>query len=311
VSGEAQKRTWKTWAFSLVPAIGLLELCAHAVQTCSVVPARDWQAARAYVAAQAKPQDLIAFAPRWADPLGREYFGSDLATIEREARADESRFPRAFEVSIRGAYSPALEGWKRLDRRSFGGVSVTAWENPTFQPVLDDFVQDVDPQRLRVSVAQGDHEAECAFGRPGIQSGSLGFGPAIPAVRFVCPGGTFVGVSVVADVEYYPRRCIYAPPPGGNAVLRLRFAGVHMGRSLTGHHGLYVESERSGGRAPVTLSVRAGDSALGQVVHRDREGWKPFEFDTSALAGTNADVVFEISVSNPDQRKYCFEAITR
>jgi hypothetical protein len=291
--------------------VGLLELSAHAIQTCSVVPARDWQAARDYVAAQAKPEDLITFAPRWTDPLGREYFGPDLATLEREARADESRFPRAFEVSIRGAHSPALEGWKRIDRKSFGRVSVSSWENPSFQRVIDDLVARVDPQQLRVSVAQGDREAPCGFTRGGVQTGSLGFGPAIPGDRFVCPTGGFVGVSVAADMEYYPRRCIYAPPPGGGSVLRLRFAGVRLGQALAGHHALYVEAERAGVGPPVTLTVRVGESILGQVVHRDREGWKRFEFDTRGLAGTTADVVFEISASTSEQRKYCFEAVTR
>jgi hypothetical protein len=318
VDGRAKGRAgeaWKRWAFSLVPAVGLLELFAHGIQTCSVVPARDWQAARAYVAAQAKPEDLIAFAPRWTDPLGREYFGPDLATVEREARADESRFPRAFEVSIRGAHSPALEHWKALDRKSFGRVSVTALENPAFRPVIDDLVAHVDPLRLRVSIAQGDHEAACPFGRGPVQTGSLGFGPAIPGDRFACqsggPTGGAVGVSVAADMDYYPRRCIYAPPPGGPSVLRLRFSGVRMGQTLAGHHGLYVEAERAGAFAPVTLTVRAGDAVLGQVVHRDREGWKPFEFDTRALAGTSADVVFEIGAPSSEQRKYCFEATTR
>jgi hypothetical protein len=318
VNGEAKRRAgeaWKRWAFALVPAVGLLELSAHAIQTCSVVPAEDWRAARAYVAAQAKPEDLVAFAPRWADPLGRMVFGPDLATVEREARADESRFPRAFEVSIRGARTPGLHDWKPHERKSFGRVSVTEWENPAFRPVIDDLLARVDPQRLRVSVAQGDREAVCAPGRGGVQSGSLGFGPAIPGDRFVCPSGGptggAVGVSVVADVDYYPHRCIYAPPPGGPAVLRLRFSGVRMGQALAGHHALYVESERSGVGAPVTLTVHAGETTLGQVVHRDRDGWKSFEFDTRALAGTMADVVFEIGAATSDQRKYCFEATTR
>ncbi len=147
---------WKKWAFSLVPAVGLLELGAHFVQTCSVAPERDWKDARAYVASQAKADDLVAFAPRWADPIGRETFGPDLATVEREARADESRFTRAFEVSIRGAHLPALSGWKRVSQRRFGGVDVTEWANPSPAPVIDDLVAHIGPQGLSVTVAQGD-----------------------------------------------------------------------------------------------------------------------------------------------------------
>jgi hypothetical protein len=277
---------------------------AHAVQTRSVVPDRDWTAARDYVRAQARPEDLVAFAPRWADPIGRELFGPELATLEREARADESRFPRAFEVAIRGAHLPGMDGWGREAERRFGGVTVTRWANPAPARVIDDLVSLVGPDRMRVS--SGGRDCPLLHGSP--QSGGLGFGPTIPGDRFVCPGGSFVGVSVVADPDYLPHRCIYAPPTGG-APLRLRFLGVRFGRTIHGHHALYVEAEHFKG-APVTIAWSKDDAVIGSVVHRDGDGWKPFEFDTADLAGNQADLVADIA-SSGDRRTYCFEADTR
>ena len=116
----------------------MLELAAHAAQTRSVVPGRDWEAARDYVAQHARREDLVAFAPRWADPIGREHFGPKIATVEREARADESRFPRAFEVSIRGAHVSALRTWRPSAEQHFGAVTVTTLESPAPMPVVDD-----------------------------------------------------------------------------------------------------------------------------------------------------------------------------
>jgi hypothetical protein len=306
LSGEPTNRlrTWRRWAFAAIPAVGLLELAAHATQIHSVVPERDWTAARDYVAMQAKPDDLVVFAPRWADPIGRKSFGPEMATIEREARADESRFPRAFEVAIRGARLPELRGWRRAGEQRFGGVSVTTWENPAPARVLDDVVSMTGPERTRVS--QGDRDCPFTHGSP--QSGGLGFGPVVPGDRFVCPGGTFVGVSIVADLDYIPHRCIYAPVNGAGA-LRVRFLGVRFGRTLHGHHALYVEAEHTKG-TPVTISFSAGDSVVGSVVHRDGEGWKPFEFDTTELAGRQEDLAAEIT-SSGNRRMYCFEADTR
>ncbi len=298
-------RGWAKWAFAVVPVLGIVELAAHLVQAHSVVPESDWQAARDYVAAQAKPDDLVAFAPRWADPIGRETFGPRLATVEREARADETRFPRALEVSIRGAHLPAFEGWRREAEQRFGGVTVTTWDNPAPAQVIDDLVSLVDPQHLRVS--RGD--TECTFTHGSPTSGNLGFGPAIPGDRFVCPGSGFVGASVVADLDYVPHRCIFAPPPGSSP-LHLRFLDVRFGHTLHGHHALYVEAERDRTGAPVTIAFSAGGSELGRVVHRDGEGWKPFEFDTSALAGQRGELSVEIS-SSGSRRLYCFEADTR
>jgi hypothetical protein len=300
------------WAFAAVPLVGTVELGAHAVQVRSVVPASDWQAARVYLEAVSKREDLVAFAPRWVDPVGRQQLGSSLATFEREGRGDESGFPRAFEVSIRGAHLRALEGWTRTDERRFGGVTVTTLANPSAVHVLDDLVSLVDPARLAVAVdgVDGSRANGCSFARTSTQAGALGFGPAVPGDRFGCMG-TFVGVSVMADLEYRPHRCIYAPPPGPGARLRLHFEGVHMGRTLYGHHGLYVEAERNRTGSPVTIRFTSGGSVVGEVVHKDGDGWKGFEFDTSDLAGKTVDLDADISAPAADRRMYCFEADTR
>ena len=308
---HAWTHAWKRWAFAVVPAVGLLELAAHAVQTHSIPASADWLAARDYVGAQAKAEDLVVFAPSWADPLGREQFGPRLATLEREARADETRFPRALEVSIRGAHLPAFEGWRRADREHFGRVTVTTWENPSAVQVLDDLVSMVAGQHVRVARVDAGRETDCPFQHGSPQSGGLGFGPAIAGDRFACAGGAFVVASVVADLDYRPHRCVYAPPPGGNSVVRVRFVGVRLGRALHGHHALYVEAERGRTGAPVTITFKIGDSVLGSVVHNDGDGWKPFEFDTSALAGQRADVIADIGSPSGDRRMYCFEADTR
>jgi hypothetical protein len=293
-----------------VPAVGLLELGAHVVQTRSVVPASDWEAARAYVERESKPEDLVVFAPRWVDPVGRERFGTAIATFAREGRGDDTGFPRAFEVSIRGAHLAELSTWTRASEARFGGVTVTTLLNPAPAHVIDDLVSMVDPRRMRAWRVDGPRETECTFAHGPTQAGPLGYGPAVPGDRFGCMGG-FVGVSVMADLDYLPHQCIYAPPPGGASRLRLRFLGVRMGHKLYGHHGLYVEAERNRTGAPVTIRFTTGDSVVGTVVHHDGDGWKAFEFDTSDVAGQTLDLDVEISSANGDRRMYCFEADTR
>lgn len=299
--------------------MGLLELGAHVVQTHGAAHDADWQAARAYVSAQAHPEDLVSFAPRWVDPVGREQFGPGVATLEREARPDESRFPRAFEVSVRGAHDALLDGWRPSGEQRFGDVTVRTLENPAPVHVLDDLVSFANGQRMQVARIDGDHATDCPFAHAGAQSGGLGYGPAIPGDRFVCPNGGFVGASVAADLEYRPRRCLFAPPQGGHSSLRLRFLGVHLGKSLHGHHGIYVEAERDKRGAPVTITFHVGDAVVGSVVHHDGDGWKPFEFDTTSLAaqaskdgqGPQVDLVADIESPGGERRLYCFEADTR
>jgi hypothetical protein len=125
----------------------------------------------------------------------------------------------------------------------------------------------------------------------------------------VCPSGGFVGVSVLPDIEYHPRLVVLAPP--GKGGLRLRFAGVHFGDVLRGHHGLYSESERYETGAPVTIKLSVGGRLLGSFVHRDGAGWKEFSVETPDLKGQVADLVVEIGTPRADHRTYGFEVTTR
>ena len=113
-------RDWRTWAFAAVPAVALVELVLHFSQVAGVVPADDWIAAKKIVESKVKDTDLVVFSPQWTDPVGRRYFGPKLATIAREARADEARFPRAIEVSIRGEHRPELADWREVDTTTAG-----------------------------------------------------------------------------------------------------------------------------------------------------------------------------------------------
>jgi hypothetical protein len=301
----------KKWIWLVVPAVAVIELALHAKQVNGVASDGDWKAAKAEVEKRAKPEDLVAFAPQWVDPIGREHFGNQIANLEREAYPDVTRFPRAIEVSIRGEHLADLAGWRETDRTNVGAIRITTFENPAPVTLKDDLLRHVGKPDMKVSLVDPNGEHECAFGRFGVQTGNLGFGPAVPSLRYQCGGGAFAGISVMPDLDYRPRRCIYAPAQGQNTAVKLRFDAIVFGKVLHGHHGLYVEAERDQKGAPVAIQFRSGEKTLGKLVHRDGEGWKNFELDTSELDGTTAELVAEITSSSRDRRQYCFEADTR
>jgi hypothetical protein len=301
----------KKWVVFVVPAIAVCELLLHLHQVSSVVPDADWDRAKAEVQKQVKPDDLVAFAPRWVDPIGREHFGDGIATLEREAYPDVTRFPRAIEVGIRGEHLADLAGWRQVGREKVGAITITTFANPSPVTLRDDLLRHVGKPEMHVELdgPGGDHE--CRFGRFGVQTGGLGFGPAVPALRYQCGGNAFAGISILPDLDYRPRRCIYAPAQGANNVVRIRVDDFAFGRVLHGHHGLYVEAERDKKGAPVEIAFRSGDKSIGRLVHRDGEGWKGFELDTSDLAGKSAELDAEITSVSRDRRMYCFEVDAR
>jgi hypothetical protein len=322
---EAKRRIdWRTWVFAAVPAFGLFELTLHFVQMSSVVSDADWSAAKEVVESLAKPEDLVTYAPAWVGPVAREHFGPQIATLEREARPDDTRFPQAIEVSIRGQRLPELDGWRLEGERHVGAVTIRTLENPAPVKLKDDLLLHVRPDEMSVAVDHGG-EHECLFGRGGAVSGGLGSGTATPSERFSCPGGGAVGVTILPAIDYTPHRCLSAPPAGSGGVTRIRFASIAFGTVLHGHHGIAVEQERDKKGPPVTLAfrvpeVRADGAAdgrgthseriIGKVVHIDGDGWKPFELDTRDLDGQKGELVAEVTSSGAG-RQYCFEADTR
>jgi hypothetical protein len=314
LSAEENRPLWLTtarrYAFLAIPAIAVLELLAHIVQITRKIPTEDWLAARQAVEFAARPEDLVVFAPSWADPLGREFFKDGLATVEREARPDDTRFPRAFVVSIRGARLSELEGWKEGERTRFGAVTVTTYTNPKPITIIDDLVSHAAPDRAQVTLVEGGREADCPWTHGSPASGGLGFGPGIPADRFVCPRGAFVAASVLQATDYRAHRCLYASPIGGSAILRIRFKDVRFGRALHGHHAINWDSARFNS-PPVFLTWKVEGRILAPLNDGDSDGWKGFEIDTSDLAGQKSDLVAEVSASTGSHRQYCFEADTR
>jgi hypothetical protein len=300
----------RRYAFLVIPLIALVELFAHVVQVTRRIPPEDWLAARDAVRASAHPDDLVVFAPFWADPLGREYFKDEFATVEREARPDDTRFPRALVVSIRGAHLPELDGWKEEARSRFGAVTVTTYENPAPAKVIDDLVAHAASQAARVELVDGGRETPCTWTHGSIETGGLGFGPGLPADRFVCSRGAIVATSVMQATDYRPHKCIYVPAQGGSAVVRIRFQDVEFGRVLHGHHAIDWDQARFDS-PPVTLVWKVEGRTIARLTDGDADGWKGFEIDTSDLAGQKGELIAEVSAPTGNHRQYCFEADTR
>jgi hypothetical protein len=301
----------RRFAFLAIPAVALLELGAHLIQTHSVVSDEEWLAARDEVRSLAKPEDLVVMAPYWTDPIGRELFKDELLSLAREARPDSTRFPRAVEVSIRGQHLPELADWQVESTKKVGPVKLTVYDNPSYRPLKDDLVDHVAPGQMTVSVVAGAGEAECAFGRTRVETGALGFGPALPKERFTCPQGGMLAATVMQPADYRPHRCLFTPSPGAGRTLRVRFQNVHFGETLHGHAGVDWDATGHAGEPPVTVVWKLGERTIGRVVAGNTDGWKGFELDTRDVLGQTTEITAEVSSPSSRNRLFCFEADTR
>ena len=303
-------------AWILVPLLGITELCGQLHFSHAAPRQAQWRAARTTLARLRHPGDLVVIAPAWESPMARQAFGETLMPLKDVARSDVTGYQRVIEVSVLGQQAPELRGFRLVSETTNGKFTFRTLSNPNFHRTRFDFVDHVAPNQLEVSVAAG-HEAirraPCAFSAHAIpETGGL-FGPvAYPKQRFLCRGGRefFVGVTIIDDQDYRPRRCIYAHPPDVGS-LTLDYHDVPMGRVLHGHAGLSYFLYRDGGPAPVELSAYVDGSLVGHYTHHAARGWVSFDFDTRAFAGQRADVRWVIQSSDARHNNFCFAAVAQ
>jgi hypothetical protein len=301
----------KSLGWLLVPALGLTELLAHFYFSSRPPNLEEWRGAKPALAALRKHEELVVVAPDWAGPNARYAFGDALMPLADVARADESAYARAIEVSIIGADAPELSGWRVVEERRSGKFRLRVVENPAPAKVSYDFVDHVADAVVRDISPQG-HEEACHWNPQARRdAGGLHGDPAFPSARHECPGGEwhFVGATVVEDEKWRGRRCLWSEPSGN--LLSIRFHDVPVGNVVRGYATLpwWIERELRG--APVQMEILVGGDVALEYVHKDGDGWKPFTAKTGTHAGSRTDVEFRIWSHRPRDRQFCFQADTR
>jgi hypothetical protein len=302
----------KALAWLLVPALGLGELCAHAYFSSRPPAPEQWKVGKPAVAELRKHGELVVVAPDWAEPNARFAFGDALMPLRDVARADETAYERAIEVSILGATAPELRGWKVLEERTAGKLRLRLMQNPAPAHVTFDFVDAIADASV-VDVRRDGAETPCNYTTTARRdAGGLHGDPAFPAERHNCGGSEshFVGVTVVEDEQWRGRRCIWAQPIDG-AELAIRFHDVPLGSTMRGHGTLPWWLERELRGTPVQMRIIVDGEVLGTYVHKDGEGWRLFVLPLGTHANKRADVEFRISSSRSHDRQFCFEVDSR
>lgn len=298
------------WLFLGFPLLGVTELQAHLAQRAAAPTAVDFVRAKD-AAGPIAADETVVFAPRWADPLGREAFSELFAgDLERAAPADLAKYAHVLEVAERGARETELGAWPVQWEKPVGRLTLRMHDNPTFSKVTDALMPRVGTDRLVVT--QGGKDCPLVRGTASAGAWSI----PTPAVRYACSGGA-VGHVVIPDQEYRLRHCLLAS--AGPAPLRIRFVDVAFGGSVRVAYGLHSEGERQLTGAPVDLRVlvqtdasdgSVTDVELGKDTHRDGEGWKYLDVATASLRGQTGDLHVEL-VSTGAHRPVCFEAFAR
>ena len=291
----------------LVPALGVLELAAHQFFAGRAPEVAEWQALSAPLSKLVEADDLVLVAPEWAAPMARHALGDRFFDLAAVARADETSFRRAIEISAMGERGEATSAWRVASEVDSGRFTLRVLENPAAERPTYRFLDHVAPENLSVSVIGDGTDAPCSFDpRARRHAGGLHGNLAFPAQRFRCGARAheFVGVTVADDQNYRPRRCIWAHAPA-DGVLRLEFRDVPLGRRVRGYTGSSFFLTRDGG-PDVELSVHVAGERVGTQRNHDERWFSAYSFDVGEFARTTQTVRFE--VRSEASREFCFTA---
>ncbi len=273
-------------------ALALFETVNALTASRRVAPDADWRAAAAEVRRGFHENDLIVFAPDWADQTGRYYLG-DLVTPAMAGRADADRYANVWEVSIRGARAAETKDAQLLHSNQYGGVRVAYYQKEKPVTVAYDFTAHLDDARVSQVPADGrGDETPCFRDHDGHRC-----------------RGTHVERRTL-EVEYAPRRGVLAPVDGA-LVTRIEYPGVPLGAQLIGYTALHDYYSRKSADGPVDFAVFVDGRQVLAVRHGNRDGWRRFTVDTAALAGAAHDVRFEVRAPSAAWRTFGFHAEAR
>jgi hypothetical protein len=288
--------------------VALGETAAHFVFKNQAPSARDWQALKSQLAPLYRSGDLVAVAPGWGEPLARQALGDAMMPLSMVARADDADYPRALQISFLGHKREELSRWPQVRREKLGPFSVSILNNPSWQAARYQFIDHIAASSVSVSVSRNGSDEPCPYSESApMSAGNLGGDPTSPRVRFSCPGGGlhWVGVTIIDDEQYRPRRCIWAPPSSLGPVT-LRFRQVPLGKKLVGHAGAPWLMVRDGVGPPISLSLASNRGILGSVAAKDTDGWIRFEWDTRNLENTSSDLQLSIIGTAHIEQRFCF-----
>jgi hypothetical protein len=299
-----------------IPVLGLLELALHFYFAHRAPTKKQWDEVRPLVASWYRPGELVVIAPYWAEPMARWSFGDDLMRTRDVARADATGYREALEVATLGSRSPELDGWSVVRTAKQGKFTVRELTNPAKPDVTYDFTDHIDPSSAEVGIvpSSGNNTIVCPFtATASVESGGLGGPPTFPANRFACPGQptyVFVGVTIVEDEPWHPRRCVWSHPPPAGSEIVTTFKNVPLGDRIYGHSGMRWIIERDLATAPFVIRVTVNGEEIGRAEHSDGDSWKLFEMPLGGWAHKQADVAFHVS-SKGGGSGACFAADTR
>lgn len=284
-----------------IPLLGVLELALHFYFAERAPDFADYQRLAPLLLQLKQPGMPVVVVPAWAEPLVRQAAPAAFP-IPELARPDDASFSHFLEVSLLSGEAESLRGFALEQVKQVGPFRLSVRKNPKPEPTRFDFVAAVERGEAQLRVENADGVRACSWRSHGrTATGGLHGHVAYPAARYECGGGRFVGVSLIDDEQYRPRRCILLQLPDDGRVI-LRFQGVPASQRLRGFAGFSYFLERDVTSPQAELELSEAGQTLGSFQRAGAQGWAAFE----TARGRSGDVEVALRRLRRGATDFCF-----
>jgi len=293
------------WVVLLLCAVG--ELAAHAAIRSRIPSDADYHAAGERLRQEFHPQDAIASAPDYIDPLLRREVG-DQMPLSLVGRPDLSAYRRLWVLSLGGAHPQDAPDHAPEWQEAFGHLHLARYALP--EPTMQlNLVDQLEKAVVQLTVRNRTRDCRLRRGRPE-RGGALGLGTIGAPSRFVCGPGRdqMVAAVVVEDLDLAPRYCVWQPALTGRT-LKVRYTNIILHDELVIDAGLYYEHERDETGPPVTLTVRIDGQEQGKLVHKDGQGFRRLVVATKHMIAKTLEI--EVHSNRTRNPGFCWSGSVR
>lgn len=260
----------------------------------------DWKSAADYVLEHIGPDDVINVQPNWSEApypylteVGQQILRQESPLVsdihDRENLWLLVETERLENVLAKMPFAAASV-------EAFDTISVAQIEIPDENPVIYDLLANLEDARVERVDPSGKTLRHCNTWNAKKRTWYCGRPDA-----WIYVGENFRTLGID------PHRCIMANPPKAPERWRVIFRKIPLADTFRLRSGLDFIGARSRRGTDVNIRVSVGDRWSQERSIPAREtSWDAIDFDTSALAGEQADVSVEIWAEKPLDRFLCF-----
>jgi len=292
---------FNVWKKYILPVIVGISIVYSLVQVLKPLPEpisdETWDAVEKIVEADAWASEPVIVHPVWENSAYQRFKKHQLY-MGKPTNEGIYNYPRVWMVIARGAGDTDYleQRFMQVFEQQVGEVVVKRYEKPEVEGILFEFFSNISKAEVRLTNKKGQVRPCKTFRN----------------LRWFCPIRDWNNVGqATVQVRNKWETGIWMHPIK-DWVTEAAYKNVPMGKRIKGEFALADPAiKKLPNGAKVNFRILIDGKEVGKYSTRNRNGWQPFQIDTSKMEGKTATVTFQADTKRDGMRHFCWRAQVR